>query len=103
MTNRLAAYIIERLRNTDSFTKVSKETGRSVSTVIRIFDLVSFSKPELPDVVSIDEFKGNANKNKYQVILTDPKTHKVLDILPKRTKYELITYFKQYDQENEQM
>lgn len=99
MTNRLAAYIIERLRNTDSFTKVSKETGRSVSTVIRIFDLVSFSKPELPDVVSIDEFKGNANKNKYQVILTDPKTHKVLDILPKRTKYELITYFKQYDQE----
>lgn len=99
MTNRLAAYIIERLRNTDSFTKVSKETGRSVSTVIRIFDLVSFSKPELPDVVSIDEFKGNANKNKYQVILTDSKTHRVLDILPKRTKYELITYFKQYDQE----
>lgn len=99
MTNRLAAYIIERLRNTDSFTKVSKETGRSVSTVIRIFDLVSFGKPELSKVVSIDEFKGNTNKNKYQVIITDPETHRVLDILPKRTKYELITYFKQYDQE----
>lgn len=99
MTNRLAAYIIERLRNTDSFTKVSKETGRSVSTVIRIFDLVSFGKPELSKVVSIDEFKGNTNKNKYQVIITDPQTHRVLDILPKRTKYELITYFKQYDQE----
>lgn len=99
MTNRLAAYIIERLRNTDSFTKVSKETGRSISTVIRIFDLVSFGKPELSKVVSIDEFKGNTNKNKYQVIITDPETHRVLDILPKRTKYELITYFKQYDQE----
>ena len=99
MTNRLAAYIIERLRNTDSFTKVSKETGRSVSTVIRIFDLVSFGKPELSKVVSIDEFKGNTNKNKYQVIITDPEMHRVLDILPKRTKYELITYFKQYDQE----
>ena len=99
MTNRLAAYIIERLRNTDSFTKVSKETGRSVSTVIRIFDLVSFGKPELSKVVSIDEFKGNTNKNKYQVILTNPETHRVLDILPRRTKYELITYFKQYDKE----
>ena len=99
MTNRLTAYIIEQLRNTDSFTKVSKETGRSVSTVIRIFDLVSFGKPELSKVVSIDEFKGNTNKNKYQVIITDPETHRVLDILPKRTKYELITYFKQYDQE----
>ena len=99
MTNRLTAYIIERLRNTDSFTKVSKETGKSVSTVIRIFDLVSFGKPELPDTVSIDEFKGNTNKDKYQVILTNPETHRVLDILPKRTKYELITYFKQYDKE----
>ena len=99
MTNRLTAYIIEQLRNTDSFTKVSRETGKSVSTVIRIFDLVSFGKPELSKVVSIDEFKGNTNKNKYQVIITDPETHRVLDILPKRTKYELITYFKQYDQE----
>lgn len=99
MTNRLTAYIIEQLRNTDSFTKVSRETGKSVSTVIRIFDLVSFGKPELSKVVSIDEFKGNTNKNKYQVIITDPETHRVLDILQKRTKYELITYFKQYDQE----
>lgn len=99
MTNRLTAYIIERLRNTDSFTKVSKETGRSVSTVIRIFDLVSFGKPELPKVISIDEFKGNTDKDKYQVILTDSETHRILDILPKRTKCELITYFKQYNKE----
>lgn len=99
MTNRLTTYIIDRLRNADSFTKVSKETGRSISTVNRIFDPVSFGKPELPKVISIDEFKGNTNKDKYMVILTDPETHMVFDILPKRTKYELITYFKQYDKE----
>lgn len=61
--------------------------------------MVSFGKPELPKAISIDEFKGNTDKNKYQVVLTDPETHSVLDILPKRTKYELITYFKQYDKE----
>ena len=96
MTNRLAAYIIERLRNTDSFTKVSKETGRSVSTVIRIFDLVSFGKPELSKVVSIDEFKGNTNKNKYQVIITDPETHRVLDILERVRKRIQKSFSKQY-------
>lgn len=97
MTNRLSAYIIEKLRNSDSFTKISKEVGKSISTVIRVFDLVSFGKAVLPNVLSIDEFKGNTNKEKYQVILTDPVNHKVLDILPARTKYELTNYFKQFD------
>lgn len=100
MTNRLSAYIIDRLRNTNSFTKISKEVRKSVSTVIRVFDMVTFKTPQLPDVLSIDEFKGNTNKEKYQVILTDPVGHKVLDILPARTNYQLTNYFKQYDRKD---
>ena len=99
MTNRLSAYIIDQLRNNDSFTQVSKQVGRSVSTIIRLFDMISFGKAKIPNVLSIDEFKGNTNKEKYQVILTNPETHQVLDILPSRTKYELINYFKQYSKE----
>lgn len=99
MTNRLSAYIIDKLRNTDSFTKVSKEVGKSVSTIIRVFDLIGFGKPKLPEILAIDEFKGNTNGNKYNVILTNPKTHQVLDILPKRTNYELSSYFRQYNKE----
>jgi transposase len=99
MTNRLSAYIIDQLRNSDSFTRVSKQVGKSVSTITRVFDMVSFGKADLSKVLSIDEFKGNTNKEKYQVILTNPETHQVLDILPSRTKYELINYFKQYSKE----
>lgn len=99
MTSRLSAYIIERLRNTRTFTEVAKEVGKSVSTVTRVFDLVSYSKPKLPAVLAIDEFKGNTGQEKYQVILTDPVNHKVLDILPKRTKYELTDYFKKYSKQ----
>lgn len=99
MTNRLSAYIIERLRSTDTFTKVAKEVGKSVPTVTRVFDLVSYSKPKLPTTLAIDEFKGNTAREKYQVILTDPVNHEVLDILPKRTKYELTNYFRKYSKQ----
>lgn len=59
MTHRLVCNIIDALKSTLSFTDVSKRFNVSVSTVIRIFDFVSFKKPELSNVVSIDEFKGN--------------------------------------------
>lgn len=53
-------------------------------------------------MLSIDEFKSNTGREKYQVILTDPVNHIVLDILPKRTKYELTDYFKKYPIEERQ-
>nr|WP_181971412.1 transposase family protein [Ruminococcus sp. AF43-11] len=94
MTNRLVAYVIDKLRCEASFTSVAKEVNLSLPTVIRIFDLVSYSLKELPTALSIDEFKGNTGKEKYQCILTDPENKVVLDILPKRTKYCLSKYFK---------
>lgn len=97
MTNRLVAYVIDKLRCEASFTRVAKEVNLSLPTVIRIFDLVSYSLKELPTALSIDEFKGNTGKEKYQCILTDPENKVVLDILPKRTKYCLSKYFKKFD------
>lgn len=66
MTNRLSAYIIDRLRNVTSFSGVARDVNLSVSTVIRIFDFVSYSPKKLPVALSIDEFKGNTNREKYQ-------------------------------------
>ena len=72
MTNRLASHVIEMLSSEISFTNVAKDVNLSVSTVIRIFDFVSYPKPKLPKALSIDEFKGNTSGEKYQCILTDP-------------------------------
>ncbi len=93
-TNRLTAYIIDKLRDERSFSSVAREVNLSVSTVIRAFDLVSYPKPKLPKALSIDEFKGNTWGEKYQCILTDPENGVVLDILPKRYGYYLTNYFK---------
>ena len=99
MTNRLSAFVINKLTDERSFTSVSKEVNLSVTTVIRIFDKVSYPKSNLPAVLSIDEFKGNTREDKYQCILTDPVNKTVLDILPKRYDSYLTSYFKQFSKE----
>lgn len=97
LTNRLAAYIISNLSDTRSFTSMAKETNLSTTTVIRIFDKVNYRTSKLPEVLSIDEFKGNTNREKYQCIITDPVNRRIIDILPCRYKYNLIEYFKRFE------
>ena len=99
MTNRLSAYIIDRLTDVTSFSGIAREVNLSVSTVIRIFDFVSYSPKKLPVALSIDEFKGDTNCENYQCILTDPVNKVVLDILPKRYESYLTKYFNAFSRE----
>ena len=71
LTRRLINKILDKTEDVRSFTSISKELNISVSTVIRIFDSITYLSPDkLPEAVAIDEFKGNTGKEKYQVILT---------------------------------
>ena len=98
MTSRLIGTVIEKLSDERSFTSVARETGLSTSTVIRIFDHVNYpALKTCPTVLSIDEFKGNTGGEKFNVILCDPQTKRVLDILPESKESYLIKYFKQTD------
>ncbi len=100
MTNRLSAFVIEKLAGVRSFVDVAKEVGLSVSTVLRIFDLVQYPKPKtLPQVLAIDEFKGNTRGEKYQCILTDAQNKVVLDILPTRYETAVSRYLRSFDRE----
>lgn len=101
-TSRMNAYIIDRLRSEYSFSTIAREVQLSVSTVIRRFDLVNYQMGHLPQTLSIDEFKGNTDGEKYQCILTDPVNHVVLDILPTRYSYDLTQYFKQFPRQERQ-
>ena len=84
MTSRLIANVIDKLSDERSFTSVARETALSISTVIRIFDHVNYpALKTCPSVLSIDEFKGNTGGEKFNVILCDPKSKRVLDILLK--------------------
>lgn len=100
VTSRLINEIFKKTESERSFTSIAKDVNLSVSTVIRFFDILSYSAPkELPKVLSIDEFKGNTDKEKYQVIITNPADGTVLDILPDRKQCHLISYFKQWSRD----
>lgn len=94
MTSRLIASIIHAFRKVASATEIASQFNISVSTTLRYFDCVNYHCTKLPEVLSIDEFKGNAGGQKYQSILADPQNRKVIDILPNRYESDLIRYFK---------
>ena len=99
VTLRLINEIFKKTESERSFTSIAKEVNLSVTTVIRFFDMLAFSRPEkLPEVLSIDEFKGNTGKEKYQVIITNPADGTIYDILPDRKQSQLVSYFRQWNQ-----
>lgn len=97
-SSRFFAAIINKLYSNRSLTSIAKEYNVSSNTVSRMLKLISPTPApdSLPETLSIDEFKGNTDGEKYNCILTDPKNHKIVDILPNRKKANLIDYFKQY-------
>lgn len=95
-TSRLIAQIISAFRETVSASKIGTQFNVSGATAMRYFKCVSFKLAKLPEVLSIDEFKGNSGGQKYNSIIVDAEKHKVLDILPNRFENDLIHYFSQF-------
>lgn len=93
MAKRVPAAIIQDLRQVVSFQSVAARYNVSPTTVLRIFDCVSYPAARIQQALSIDEFKGNTGGEKYNVILADPQNKTVLDILPKRYSNSLSDYF----------
>ena len=97
VTSRLVAAVIREFRKVVPVKEVASRFNLSAPTAMRYFTPVSYHCRKLPEILSIDEFKGNAGGRKYQTILTDPKERKVIDILPDRYESNLIRYFKGFD------
>ena len=84
--------------------KTFKETaeiyGTSPTTVIRRFDRIATEEihqvEELPKVIAIDEYKGDTQEGKYQLIIADGITRKPIDILPNRYKKTIKSYLKKH-------
>ncbi|WP_090844023.1 ISL3 family transposase [Alkalicoccus daliensis] len=79
-----------------NFTDSAKQFHTSPTTAMRRFDNISAPMLEeiedLPAVIAIDEYKGDTNQGKYQVILADGVTGEPLDILPDRSVQTVKRY-----------
>lgn len=97
ITNRTALYSIILLGERTSIKDVAQSLGVSPSSVTRWLKLVNYPIPnKLPKVISIDEFKGNAGREKFQCILTDLNKREVFDILPTRKQEDIFAYFSRF-------
>lgn len=97
VTSRLVAGIIQAFEKVVSAKEIGCHFNVSGITAMRYFRCVNFKPKELPEVVSLDEFKGNSGGQKYNSIVADPQNHKVIDILPNRYENDLIRYFSQFE------
>ena len=83
-----------------SFKEVAMQYGTSISTIIRRFDQIvpkEMKGPKaLPKAIAIDEFKGNAGGNKFQLIVADAETREPLDVLPDRRKETIVAYLREH-------
>ena len=101
-TGRLALYGLELARERRSGKSIAAELGVSASSVNRWLGYLPRGKPaHLPRVLSIDEFKGNANGERFQCVLTAPEERRVLDILPDRTATTIQDYLKSFSNRDE--
>lgn len=95
-TNRLFYRLYQDLHSVVSQVSIAKRYQTSPMRIRRLLDVLSPALPALPEVLGIDEFKGNTNKTKYHCILTDLQSGKPIDILANRTEATLITHFRKY-------
>ena len=96
VTARLVSEIIFSFKKLIPATEVGSRYNVSAVTAMRYFNCFNQRVSELPQVLSLDEFKGNSGGQKYNSIVVDPEKRKVLDILPNRFETDLIKYFSQF-------
>jgi transposase len=98
-TTRVTEFIVDRLKEKRSMKDIAHDANVSVNTVSRLLPPLAVSARHLPEVLCIDEFKGNTGYYKYQVSLLDGNSRKPIDIIECRYKCHLFDYFNKFSLE----
>ena len=101
VTSRLFAEIIFAFKKIVSAKEIGCRFNVSAVTAMRYFNYFNKKLTALPEIISIDEFKGNSGGQKYNSIIVDPREKIVLDILPNRFESDLVNYFSQFPNKTE--
>lgn len=96
-SNAVVNSVFKHLTDIRNFSQIGKDNNMSSQNVIRLmskFMPIFHNITSLPEAIGIDEFRGNAGGNKFQVAITDLKTHKVIDVISARSEEALRHFFK---------
>lgn len=95
ITNDCINNIINSLSKKHSIKDIADTYNTSSNQVIRLMRLLSIEHhiTKLPTHIGIDEFRGNSGGEKFQVVITDLNTKRVVDIIQSRSFNTLERYF----------
>ena len=96
-SNDVVNNVFDGLTTIRNFSQIGEDNNMSAGNVIRLmtkFMPIFHHISTLPEAIGIDEFRGNAGGNKFQVAITDLKTHKVIDVVSARSEDALRNFFK---------
>lgn len=85
-----------------SFKEIGEIYQASPSTILRRFDQLTAEEKiqseqvELPKVIAIDEYKGDTDAGKFQLVIANAETRQPIDILPNRKKETIKHYLSKY-------
>lgn len=94
ISNQSKVSLLEKTRKKISFTDVAYEFDVSVTTAIKEFkDHIAHYRCGLTEVICLDEFRASTVAGEFALIIGDPITGKILDILPSRRQDYIYYYF----------
>lgn len=98
ISKELKAQIINETSYKQSFKDVSSRTNTSQTTVSNEFKRnIHNYRCKLSRIVCIDEFRASTIAGKYALIIGDPESGEILDILPSRLQDYIYHYFNTID------
>ncbi len=98
VSNDVKKTIIEETKLKQSFKDISKRTNVSETTISNEFKKQLHDyRCKLSRVICIDEFKANTIAGKYALIIGNPISGEILDILPSRLQDYIYYYFNSID------
>lgn len=95
-SNNVVNNVFDDLTTIKNLSQIGQDNNMSSQNVSRLmnkFMPIFHKTTSLPEAIGIDEFKGNTGGNKFQVVITDLKTHKVIDIVSSRSEDALYNFF----------
>lgn len=98
LSNNVKTVIMEESKKKQSFKDVASRTNVSQTTISNEFRKnIHNYRCKLSRVVCIDEFKASTNLGKYALIIGNPLSGDILDILPSRLQDYIYHYFNTID------
>lgn len=94
ISNQSKLSLLEKTRQKISFADVASQMDISITTTIKEFKQhVADYRSELTEIVCVDEFRASTIAGEYALIIGDPITGKILDVLPSRKQDYIYYYF----------